>query len=213
MSTATLRLPKLYAILDAESSGSRQELLGFGKALVAAGVTLVQYRDKNGNTRAILGAGRDLKRTLGPKARLIMNDRTDLCLAAGFDGVHLGQDDLAAVGARRVVGKDKLIGCSTHNVEQAIAAEATDADYVAIGPIFGTRSKVKPDPVVGIAGLEEVRRHVNKPLVAIGGITRENCAEVMAAGADSVAVISDLIDSSGKDSVAKRVEDFFRRLE
>ena len=213
MRAAALKLPKLYAILDAASLGSRQELLTFAKSLTAAGITLVQYRDKTGDSRTILSAARELNRTLGVEARLIMNDRPDLCLAAGFDGVHLGQDDLTVRGARHVLGKDKLIGSSTHNLDQAIAAGASDADYIAIGPIFGTRSKVKPDPVVGIAGLKEVRRHVKQPLVAIGGLTRENCVAAIEAGADSVAVISDLIDSSGKDSVGKRVEDFFRRLE
>ena len=188
-------------------------MIQFARELASAGVTLLQYRNKSGSTREILSAGRELKRTIGSRARLIMNDRADLCLAAGFDGVHLGQDDASTEGTRRAIGSERLIGRSTHNLEQALAAERSEADYVAIGPIFATRSKATPDPTVSIAGLKEIRTHVTKPLIAIGGITRENCADVIAAGADSVAVISDLVGGSGGDSVAKRVEEFFRRLE
>lgn len=213
MSTGTLALPKLYAIIDAANFGDQKSLLAFTRELAHAGVTLMQYRDKSGSGRQVLSSGQELKRMGGPRVRLIMNDRADLCLAAGFDGVHLGQDDMGAESARRVLGDGKIVGRSTHNLEQAMVAGQNDSDYVAIGPIFETRSKAQPDPVVGIAGLKEIRRHVKKPLVAIGGITRQNCADVMAAGADSVAVISDLMGSGGRDSAVKRVEEFLRRLE
>lgn len=206
-------IPRLYAIVDARCFSERELLLDFGRELAEAGATLLQYRDKMGSSREILSKARELKRTAGSKARLIMNDRPDLCLAAGFDGIHLGQNDIPVASARSVLGNNKLIGYSAHNLEQAVTAEKSEADYVAIGPIFETHSKANPDPVVGVAGVKAVRRHVKKPLVAIGGITRENCAEVIAAGADSVAVIADLVPAAGQDSASKRVEEFLRRLE
>jgi thiamine-phosphate pyrophosphorylase len=122
-----------------------------------------------------------------------MNDRADLCLAANFDGLHIGQDDLSPASARSIIGPDRWLGVSTHNTEQLAEADKTSADYLAIGPIFATRSKENPDPVVGLEGLRRARELTRKPLVAIGGITRSNAASVISAGADAVAVISDLL--------------------
>ena len=216
MRRSALGLPKLYAIVDAASFAQAkdpaQALLQFAYELADSGVTLMQYRNKRGSAKEILSDARELKRTVGERTQLIMNDRADLCLAAGFDGVHLGQDDFSPAGARRVLGEDKIIGFSTHNLEQAMAAESGPADYIAIGPIFTTRSKEKPDPVIGITGLKEIRKSVRRPLVAIGGITRENCREVIAAGADAVAVVAGLVDTSGEDSPRTRAKDFLRRV-
>jgi thiamine-phosphate pyrophosphorylase len=200
-------LPRLYPILDAANFRSSQELLRFSKELCSAGATLVQYRNKKGSARQILSDARNLRLFSGENVRWIMNDRPDLCLAAGFDGVHVGQDDVSAKGARALVKEGKWVGFSTHSVEQAIAAEKTSADYIAIGPIFATRSKERPDPIVGLEGLKEVRKVTRKPLVAIGGITLANCRSVIDSGADSVAVISALLSSPGKT-----VEDFLRVL-
>jgi thiamine-phosphate pyrophosphorylase len=136
-----------------------------------------------------------------------MNDRSDLCLAAEFDGMHVGQDDLSPDAARRIIGADRWLGVSTHNPQQVIAADKTSADYVAIGPVFVTGSKANPDPIIGLAGVRQARALTNKPLVAIGGITRENCRSVIEAGADSVAVISDLIRAPRKSA-----EEFLRIL-
>ena len=113
-----------------------------------------------------------------------MNDRADLCLAADFDGVHVGQDDLSPEGARDVIGNSLWLGVSTHNPEQLAEADKTTADYLAIGPVFATRSKANPDPVIGLEGVRRARVLTRKPLVAIGGITRENCRSVIEAGAD-----------------------------
>lgn len=201
------RLPRLYAIVDPALLPAGQDLSIFVRELVAAGTTWLQYRDKSGTSAEVLTRGRELRRA-APRATLVMNDRADLCLAAGFNGVHLGQEDLSMEGARRVVGGKTWIGLSTHNPEQTKAADATSADYIAIGPIFATHSKQNPDPVVGLEGVAQARRATGKPLVAIGGITRANCRDVIQAGADSVAVISDLIGSPGKS-----VEDFLRILE
>src|SRR5207302_1579434 len=189
-------LPKLYAIVDASRFPDTHALCAFTDELAAGGVTFLQYRNKSGNAREMLEQSRELKRHLPKSVQLIMNDRADLCLAAGFDGVHLGQDDVSVKGARKVVKKNQLIGISTHNVEQALVADATSADYIAIGPVFATQSKEHPDPVVGLDGLNKVRKLTRKPLVAIGGITLANCRSVIDAGADSVAVISGLLTST-----------------
>ena len=199
-------LPRLYAIIDAAFFPDATALLAFAGELSAAGVTLFQYRNKAGNARHMLSQARELRRQL-QGARLIMNDRADLCLAAGFDGVHVGQEDLSVEGARRVLGAQLWIGVSTHVPEQVEAAAATSADYVAVGPVFPTSSKANPDPVIGLQGVRVARNLTRKPLVAIGGITCENCRQVLQAGADAVAVISDLMDTPRKSA-----EEFLRRL-
>jgi thiamine-phosphate pyrophosphorylase len=202
-----VQLPRLYAILDASRFPDGPAMFAAAEELRTGGVTLLQYRNKSGNARQILEQGRELKRRLGDSVRLIMNDRADVCLAAGFDGVHVGQEDLSPAGARKVIGPDLWLGVSTHNPEQLREADATSADYLAIGPVFPTLSKEKPDPVVGIEGVRRARALTKKPLVAIGGITRANARAVIEAGADSVAVISDLSQES-----CKSAEEFFRIL-
>lgn len=187
-------LPRLYAIIDAAFFPDTLALLAFAGELRDTGVALFQYRNKTVNARQMLSHARELRRKL-EGVPLIMNDRADLCLAAGFDGVHVGQDDLSVEGVRRVVGEKLWVGISTHVPEQVEAAAATSADYVAVGPVFTTSSKANPDPVIGLEGVRVARSLTRKPLVAIGGITRENCRSVVEAGADSVAVISDLLGS------------------
>ncbi|HWR34777.1 MAG TPA: thiamine phosphate synthase [Clostridia bacterium] len=185
--------PKLYAILDLGPSRDIEAILNFASELTAGGVTLMQFRAKDAEAASVLSHARELRRVLGPAVRLIMNDRADLCIAAGFNGVHVGQDDLSPEGARTVVGPQRWIGVSTHNVDQVSLADTTSADYIAIGPVFATGSKQNPDPVVGLEGVRAARAATHKPLIAIGGITRANCHSVLKAGADSVAVISDLL--------------------
>ncbi len=200
MSDRPLRLPRLYAIIDAGLLASRvpperlsSAICDFAIQLAAGGVTLFQYRAKKLTSREIVSHARELRRVLGPDLILFMNDRADLCLAAGFDGVHLGQDDLSAEGARVVLGNRCWIGVSTHNAEQMAQATANEADYVAIGPVFATATKENPDPVVGLEGVMAARTLTSKPLVAIGGITRANARSVIEAGADSVAAIGGLL--------------------
>ena len=201
-----IHLPRLYAILDASYFSDSQILFSTAEELLAGGVTLLQYRNKSGNAREMLEQARELKRRLDG-AKLIMNDRADLCLAAGFDGVHVGQEDLSPEGARKVVGTTLWLGVSTHNPGQIEEADKTSADYIAIGPVFSTSSKANPDPVVGLEGVRQARALTRKPLVAIGGINRANCRSVIEAGADSVAVISDLMREPRKSA-----EDFCRIL-
>jgi thiamine-phosphate pyrophosphorylase len=202
-----MHLPRLYAILDATCFSDANALLSAVDELVTGGVTLLQYRNKSGTARGMLADTRELRRRLGKRVMLIMNDRADLCFAADFDGLHVGQDDLSPEAARRIIGPSRWLGVSTHNPEQLAEADKTSADYLAIGPVFSTSSKMNPDPVVGLAGVRQARELTRKPLVAIGGITRTNAQSVIDAGADSVAVISDLIRDPRKSA-----EEFLRIL-
>ena len=206
-------IPRLYAILDSSCFPDIAALLVAAEDLLTAGVALIQYRNKSGDAREMLNQALELRRRSRTTAsaphipRLVMNDRADLCLAAEFDGVHVGQDDLSPESARKIIGRDRWLGVSTHNPDQVAEADRTSADYIAIGPVFATASKVNPDPVIGLAGIRRARQLTRKPLVAIGGITRGNCRSVIEAGADSVAVISDLIRDPRKSA-----EEFLRIL-
>ena len=186
-----MTLPRLYAIVDMQRSANS---VAFAQELFAAGVRLLQLRDKEMRPQVTLSVAREIKRIAPKDAVLIMNDRADLCLAAGFSGVHVGQDDLSAEAARRVCPEPMIIGVSTHDLEQLREADAGPADYIAFGPVFGTTSKANPDPTVGLELLRAARKLTKKRLVAIGGISRANCRSVLEAGADSIAVISDLCD-------------------
>jgi len=194
----TLHLPKLYAIVDvtcfAPQLRTTNSIVEFARDLSEGGVTMLQYRNKEGDTRQMLTHAREIKRVLEGKVMLIMNDRADICVAMGYDGVHLGQEDLPAEGARLVVG-ERIVGVSTHNIKQVKEADAGPADYIAIGPVFPTTGKKNPDALVGLEGLRKARAATKKPLVAIGGITRQNAKSVFEAGVDAVAVISDLLSS------------------
>lgn len=200
-------LARLYAIADRSFFPDENRFFEFIEELVSGGVTLLQYRNKSASPRRVLDEAREMKHRLGDSVKLIMNDRADFCVAAGFDGVHVGQEDLSPDGARKVIGANCLLGVSTHNPEQLKVADRTSADYVAIGPVFATSSKLNPDPVVGLDGVRAARSLTPKPLVAIGGITRENFLSVIEAGADSVAVISDLLRNPRNSA-----QDFLRKL-
>jgi thiamine-phosphate pyrophosphorylase len=197
-----VQLPRLYPILDAAFFRDEIAMFVAAEELAAAGVTLLQYRNKSGHARQMLEQARHLKRSIGDRVKLIMNDRADLCVAADFDGLHVGQDDISPEAARGIIGPDRWLGISTHNPEQIAAADRTDADYLAIGPVFATGSKANPDPVVGLDGVRRASELSRKPLVAIGGITRSNAHSVMDAGADSIAVISDLLRDPRKSAEA-----------
>jgi thiamine-phosphate pyrophosphorylase len=187
-----LVMPRLYVILDAGLvRGSAQEI---AKQLVSAGVRWLQYRAKTAPAREVLDTAKqlaELARSAG--SSFFVNDRPDLAYLAGADGVHVGQDDLSVEQARAIVGPDRWVGVSTHNLEQFQRAAGTSADYIAIGPIFATSSKANPDPVVGTDLLRQLRPLTDKPIVAIGGIRLGQAAQVIEAGADSVAVIGDIL--------------------
>jgi thiamine-phosphate pyrophosphorylase len=198
-----VNLPKLYPILDAgllRSAGLSLE--SFARDLRSAGVTFLQYRDKSASDDEVLAAA-VLLRSIFPREEttLILNDRAHLCLVAGFDGVHLGQYDMPPARARTLLGPEHVLRLSTHNPEQVRLADAAPADYVAIGPVYATGSKENPDPMVGLEGVTHARRLTAKPLVAIGGITRETMGAVLSAGADAVAMISALLPGEGRSAV------------
>jgi len=162
--------------------------------LVDAGVRLLQYRNKKASACELFECSKRLSSLLTPQdVTFVVNDRADVAWAAGASGVHVGQEDLEAEAARAVIGKGKLLGVSTHTLEQFERAEASSADYIAVGPVFSTSTKANPDPVVGIELIRRVRVLTDKPIVAIGGITLERAGEVIKAGADSVAVVSNIL--------------------
>jgi thiamine-phosphate pyrophosphorylase len=180
----------LYLVTDRPLCLGR-DLLDIVRQAVHAGVTMVQLREKNASTREFVELGRavsSLVRRAG--VPLLINDRIDVAQAMGADGVHIGQSDMAYEDARRILGYDKLIGLSIDTWEQLHHATALDLDYLGIGPVFPTTTKTDTSDVLGIAGIEEARRKSPHTLVGIGGITRENAARVIAAGADGIAVVS-----------------------
>lgn len=202
-------LPRLYVILDAELI--RRPAFEIAGQLMDAGVRLLQYRAKAAGALETLDVARQLAELAHEKgSTFFVNDRPDLANLAGADGVHVGQDDLSVEQARAIVGPERRVGVSTHNREQFERALATSADYIAIGPIFSTTSKAKPDPVVGTRLIHELRPLTSKPIVAIGGIRLERAAEVIQAGADSVAVISDIL---GAADPALQARKFIETLE
>jgi thiamine-phosphate pyrophosphorylase len=210
-----MNLPRVYPILDlsyfVSAPDAVADVVRFGEELLRGGAAVIQYRDKSSDVRRFLSCARELRRITRNRATLIVNDRVDLCLAADADGVHLGQDDLSPDAAQKIfesAGHSSLfIGFSTHNVDQVQEADAFPVDYIAVGPVFATASKANPDPVIGLEGVRAARAATSKPLVAIGGITRKNCRQVVEAGADSVAVIADLLESP-----VKALEEFLRIL-
>src|ERR1700722_16646409 len=204
-----LVLPRLYVILDAALL--RIPAKECAKSLVNAGVGLIQYRHKRASGRELFESSRELAEYLNPiGVQFIVNDRADVAALAGARGVHVGQDDLGVEQARRVGGEAEWVGISTHNSGQFRSALETSADYVAIGPIFATGSKENPDPVVGVGFVRETRAMTDRPTAAIGGITLERAAEVIETGADSVAIIGDIL---GAESVGKRARQYVDLLE
>jgi thiamine-phosphate pyrophosphorylase len=192
------QLPKVYPITDPNLSGlSHAEQID---RLIAGGATLIQFRDKQAASRDFYRqAEAALKIARQYDVRLIINDRVDVALALGADGVHLGQQDMPVEAARRLLGERAIVGISTHNLEQAKLAANMPADYVAFGPIFATSTKENPDPIAGLEALRGVRTIVSAlPLVAIGGITLANAEEAWKAGADIVSSIAALVSDPSR---------------
>jgi thiamine-phosphate pyrophosphorylase len=204
--------PRFYSIVDAEALTARgASLEAFAQELRAAGVELVQFRDKVGSPQEVLLAAATLREAMaGSECQLILNDRPDLALLANFDGVHVGQGDLSPEDAGRILGSNRIVGVSTHTDAQVQAANLTSADYIAIGPVFSTSTKPEAEPVIGLEGVRRARTLTRKPLVAIGGITRANARSVINAGANSVAIISGLFSSGETTEAVAR--DFLARL-
>jgi thiamine-phosphate pyrophosphorylase len=186
--------PSFYAILDEQLL--KTPVVQCAQNLVAAGVQLIQYRAKDLSPRAYFANCSSLAEALASAdTRFIVNDRPDIAAMVGAGGVHVGQEDLTPKDARRICGSGRWVGVSTHNLDQVRAAAHAPVDYIALGPIFSTSSKKKPDPVVGTSLIREARKLTQKPIVAIGGITLDRAAEVYDAGANSIAVIRDVLDA------------------
>jgi thiamine-phosphate pyrophosphorylase len=207
-----LVLPRLYVILDAALLTHPE--IEMANSLAGAGVRLLQYRNKQASARELFEKSRQLaEELLSRQVTFLVNDRADVAALVGASGVHVGQDDLGVEAARSLVGQAGLVGVSTHNLEQFTTAAATSADYIAIGPIFPTASKANPDPVVGLEMLRAARHLTDKPIVAIGGITLERAADVIAAGADSVAVIQDILRAADPAQRARQFVDLLGRAD
>jgi thiamine-phosphate pyrophosphorylase len=207
-------LPRLYPILDTAALAARgMDPETAARVALEAGVKILQFRHKGHYSRAVFAQAEriaGLCRQAG--ALFIVDDRADIAALVGA-GVHVGQDDLPPAEARRIAGAEAVVGFSTHNAGQLRAAAEEPADYLAIGPIFGTQSKEKPDPAVGLEALPGLRKLAGKPLVAIGGITRATAAAVLEAGADSVAVIADLLpDPLTAAALRERMEEWLTLL-
>ena len=189
-----MRLPRVYPILDTESLDARAILLETAAAaFLDGGAGILQIRHKRQWSRGFFASARTVARLCREAgATLIVNDRADFALLLEA-GLHVGQDDLPPRDARQLMGRDAMVGFSSHNVAQLCAAGGEPVDYVALGPVFATASKLNPDPVTGIEEIRRCRSLIEKPLVAIGGITLENALDVLRAGADSVAVIAGLL--------------------
>jgi thiamine-phosphate pyrophosphorylase len=212
-----MRIPKLYAITDRQWSNCTHEEIV--RMMLDGGASLIQLRDKDASGRELLDqAMACLKLTREAGATLIINDRVDVVLTAGADGVHLGQDDLSVDEAREILGEDMIIGVSTHSIAQFRAALETTANYIAVGPVYPTITKENPAPVVGLELVREARKLTDRPLVAIGGISHARAPEVIEAGADCVAVISALyplpekVDLDSKPEITMATRNFLEIL-
>ncbi|MEP7361691.1 MAG: thiamine phosphate synthase [Acidobacteriota bacterium] len=204
--------PRLYPILDVTTLQRRGcTMPESAVAMIEGGARIIQLRLKgNPSQRNLEDADKVAEQCRRHGVIWVVNDRADIALLTGA-GLHLGQDDMPAATARGLLGETAIIGLSTHNAAQMRAATLEPVDYVAIGPAFATVSKEQPDPEVGLEGIAQVRMLTNLPMIAIGGITRENVESVLDAGADSVAVIADLYpDPCDPSSLRQRVRDWTR---
>ena len=201
-----ISLPRLYAVAD-QTFGNPVQL---AKELFLGGARLVQIRDKTATAQTLLIAVEETLAGAPSGARIIVNDRSDVARIAGAAGVHLGQQDLPPALARKTLAPGQIVGYSTHNLSQAMEADTEPVDYIAVGPVFSTVTKSNLDPVVGLDRLREICSKVQKPVVAIGGITIETASDVLACGATSVAVIGDLLKYG---NVAARTREWIKHLE
>jgi thiamine-phosphate pyrophosphorylase len=205
VSAAIPARPFLYPIVDVATVGEERAVAVVG-TLARLGLSLLQLRAKGLTDRRFLALARESTAAAHAHgARLLVNDRPDVARLAGADGVHLGQDDLPPADARTILGPAAIIGFSTHNLDQLAAAAGEPVDYLALGPVFPTVSKERPDPVVGLALLSRARALTTRPLVAIGGITRANAGAVVAEGVDGVAVIGDLLRASDLEAAVREL--------
>ncbi|MCP3891629.1 MAG: thiamine phosphate synthase [Desulfobulbaceae bacterium] len=201
----------LYLVTDRTLSRKRS-LSAIVSVAVLGGVSCVQLREKNCSTREFVSEARQLLQVLQPKKiPLIINDRVDVALAVGADGIHLGQSDMGLQDARRLVGKTMIVGISAESTKDALEAEKYGADYIGVSPVFSTETKADIAPPLGLLGVAEIRRRVSIPVVGIGGINLSNCADVIRAGADGVAVVSAIVASACPETASRDLHQAVRQ--
>jgi len=203
-------LPKIYPITDVSITNLPH--IEQVRRLMTGGAAFIQLREKHASPKEFYEAAKEVMNfTRGTNVKIIVNDRVDIALAVKADGVHLGQDDLPPEYARKILGENAIIGFSTHNVAQAAVAVKFPIDYIAVGPVFATKTKSNPDPVMGLENLKKVREAIGDfPLVAIGGITSENARTVLQNGADSLALINSVLNPS--DKISENIGRFVKLL-
>jgi len=197
-----------YFVTD--SKLTKKLIIADTKEAIEAGVKIVQYREKDLPTKQLMKESVQLKEICKDKAIFLINDRIDIALAVNADGVHLGQDDMPYGTARLLLGHDKIIGITVHNVKEAIEAENLGADYVGASPIFETKTKLDAGKAAGIKLIEDIKKNINIPLVGIGGIKLENTSKVIKAGANSVVAMSAVIP---KDNVKEECKKFIKTIQ
>jgi len=201
----------IVLVTDRGMAGKRS-LTDIVASAVRGGVTCVQLREKSCSTRTFLDQARALKDILdGTGVALIINDRLDVALAVGADGVHLGQSDMPCTDARRLMGKDKIIGISAESIEDAIQAQSDGADYLGVSPVFATPTKTDTAQALGLEGLHDMRLAVDLPLVGIGGINSRNAAAVIENGADGVAVVSAIMAAADPEAASRNLFQIVKR--
>lgn len=198
-------LKEIDFYLVTDSGLSKKGTLSDVKKAVEAGCKIIQYREKNKSTKGMIDEASEIRRICSDRAIFLVNDRVDVALAVDADGVHIGQDDMPIETARKLLGPDKIIGLTVHNVDEAVEAEKNGADYVGLGSIFDTSTKKDAGKGIGPARIREVKNAIKVPVVAIGGINKENCRNVVENGADSLVAISAVICS---DDVKKETREF-----
>jgi thiamine-phosphate pyrophosphorylase len=208
--TSLLKEINFYLVTD--SGLSKKGTLSDVKEAVEAGCRIVQYREKNKNTKEMVYEAFEIKRICGDRAIFLVNDRIDVALAVDADGVHIGQEDMPIETARKLLGKDKIIGLTVHNINEAIEAEKKGADYVGFSPIFDTLTKKDAGEGIGPERIREVKNAIKIPIVAIGGINKENCESVIRHGADSLVAISAVVCSDDVKRETKSFVEIIRRI-
>ena len=202
---------ELYVIISEELSVGRSVIQVAAEA-IAGGAQAIQLREKNWPVRQLLEVGKEIRKlTSDKKVLFIMNDRVDVAIAVDADGVHLGQDDMPFQEAKRILGPGKIIGLSTHSLEQAIEAQKLGADYIGVGPVYPTNSKADLSPIVGLDLVSRVSKNVTIPFVAIGGINKNNVEQVIKAGAPGIAVITAVTGAKDITGAAKELNDQIRK--
>lgn len=199
--------PSVYVITDRRVAGGRS-ILDIVRAAIRGGATVIQLREKTATTREMVDLGQALHHITRPAGvPLIINDRLDVALAIEAEGVHVGQDDMPAALARRLIGPDRILGVSAGTAGEARQAEKDGADYLGVGDVYGTPTKPDAGAPIGVDGLAEIIRAVSLPVVAIGGITPDNAAAVIQAGAAGVAVISAIVGAPNPEAATRRLRE------